>query len=100
MGIINLYDKVTYTSTAKQPIAVEEPETVFAGKPILDDAKVITLAQYDTSTKNAVTAHRLKDYRRKSFRLALLPNVEILFDKVLEGSVYWNGLLHNESPYS
>lgn len=74
----------------------ESVETIFKGKPILNDAVEVTLAEYDVDTKDAITAHHLKDYRRKVFNLKLLPKINLLFDRVLEGSDYWNGLLHTQ----
>lgn len=100
MGIIALYNKIDSNISVEQPHVIVEPEVTFAGRPIVPDAKIVTLAEFDVNTKNAITAHHLKDYRRKSFHLALLPKIDILFDKLLEGSDYWNELLHNESPYS
>lgn len=100
MGTIAYYNQLCSRNIVKQPEVVKEPEEVFKGRPILPDAKEITLAEYDVDTKDAITAHHLKDYRRKRFNLVLLPDIITLFDKVLEGSDYWNGLLHNESPYS
>lgn len=100
MGTISYYAKLFTPVEVEQPILLKEPEKEFAGKSILSDAKEITLAEYDVDTKDAITAHHLKDYRRKRFNLILLPKVEILFDRVLEGSEYWNALLHNESAYS
>lgn len=51
-------------------------------KPVfhISTAKDITLAEYDVSSQGTVTAHRLKDYRRKSFSLVLLPNVKTVLD--------------------
>lgn len=83
----------------KQPHVVTPPEIVYKGKPLLEDAKDITLAEYSVDTKDVITAHRMKDYRRKQFNLVLLPKIDTLFHKVLEGSEYWGALLHNESPY-
>ena len=100
MGIINYYSRLYNNVGIKQPVHIKSPEEVARGKPILKDAKEITLAQYDVDTKDAITAHNLKDYRRKRFNLVLLPKVNIIFDRVLEGSEYWNGLLHHESSYS
>ena len=100
MGTIQYYNKLLGSVYAKQPEVLREPKDVCIGKPILQDAINVTLVEYDTSTKDAITAHRIKDYRRKRFNLRLLPKVNILFDHVLEGSSYWNELLHNESAYS
>ena len=100
MGAIYYYSRLYGDTIVTQPIVTKSPEEVYAGFPLLEDAKLITLAQYDRNTKELLTAHRMKDYRRKRFNLVLLPDVDILFDRVLEGSDYWNALLHNESPYS
>lgn len=100
MGVISYYSKLYGTTNIKQPITIEEPEVVFKGRPILYDAKTITLAEFNQDSKNAITAHHLKDYRRKTFNLVLLPKIDILLDSILEGSEYWNAKLHNESPFS
>lgn len=101
MGQIDLYTQL-YASRVpvKQPVVTQPPEVVYAGFPLLEDAKDITLAEYDRNTKDVLTAHRMKDYRRKTFNLILLPKVDIMFDAILEGSDYWNALLHDESPYT
>lgn len=70
------------------------------GLPIIEDAKKITLAQYDRVSKNAITAHNLSDYRRKSFNMLLLPKVQTWFELLLEGNEYYAEKLSVESPYS
>lgn len=101
MGQIDLYGCLHSLNTyAKQPVVTQSPEEVYAGYPLIEDAKPITLAEYDRNTKDVITAHHMKDYRRKQFNLILLPKVDIFFDLILEGSDYWSALLHNESPYS
>lgn len=84
----------------RQPTVVKSPEEVSRGLPIVVDARDITLAEYEPITKDAITAHRLKDYRRKSFNLLLVPKVNILFDTLLKGSKYYEELLSTQSPYS
>lgn len=84
----------------KQPTILKTPEQIHKGKPILNDAVRVTLAEYDVDTKDAITAHHLKDYRRKRFNLMLLPKFHTMFDSMLEGSEYWYGLLHDEGPYT
>lgn len=98
---IDLYDAL-YRShgKVKQPIVTQSPEEVVIGLPLVEDAKEITLAQYEPVTKDLVTAHRLKDYRRKSFNMMLLPKVDVLFDKFLEGCAYYAERLNSTSPYS
>ena len=100
LGTLRLYESLFPLPTVVQPVKIKEHEHVFAGKPILSDAKELTLAQYDVVSKNAITAHNLKDYRRKNFNLVLLPKVDNMFIRVLEGSVYWSELLQNDSPFS
>ncbi|MCM1218621.1 MAG: hypothetical protein NC548_29380 [Lachnospiraceae bacterium] len=100
MGIISLYSRLYGDKLIKQPEVVTSPEEINESVPILEDAKDITLAQYSKYTQDVLTAHKIKDYRRKRFNLVLLPKVTVTFDRILEGSEYWNALLHNESPYS
>lgn len=100
MGVIELYGRLYDGMLVKQPVVPKEPDLTVPSVPLLEDAKDITLAQYDKYTKDILTAHRMKDYRRKRFNLVLLPDADILFDKILEGSDFWNALLHDESPYS
>ena len=97
MGTISKYAQLMTTTRAVQPVVLKEPQEVLKGNNILPDAVVVTVAEFDVSTKNAITAHHIKDYRRKRFNLRLLPKVETLFDKLLAGSDYWNELLQNES---
>lgn len=99
MGVIKLYTQVYSEMRAKQPEVVKQPDEISQGLPIIPDAVDVTLAEYDITTKNAITAHHLKDYRRKRFNLNLLPEIHTLFDSLLEGSDYWNELLHNEDAY-
>lgn len=96
MGYVDLYLKLLPNVTVQQPVVVKQPEEVSIGLPILSDAVNVTLAEYDVNTKNAITAHHIKDYRRKKFNLVLLPRINILFDRVLEGSPYWGERLHNK----
>lgn len=80
-----------------QPNPIEEAQE---GYPIIEDAKKITLAQYDRISKNAITAHNISDYRRKSFNMLLLPKVHTMFESLLEGSEFYAQKLQVESPYN
>lgn len=100
MSVIHYYGKLCKYTSVTQQEPMKEYEHVFEGKPILPDAKQVTLAEYDVDTKNAITAHHLKDYRRKVFNLALLPKQTILFDKVLEGSKFWRERLQADSNFN
>ena len=100
MSVLHYYGELFDHKVPRQPKPYKEFNDVFAGKPVLDDATRVTLAEYDVDTKNAITAHHLKDYRRKQYNLVLLPKIEITFDKLLEGSPYWNELLHAKSNFN
>lgn len=101
MSIINLYDALPKRPLATLNLPKPAPEEKSKDyHPILDESRVVTLAEFDPVSKDAITAHRLKDYRRKTFNLTLLPDVHILLDDIMEGSTYWNAKLHNESPYT
>lgn len=100
MGVIDQYRQLFRDVSINQMPALNHIHEEPKGLPILKDAKNITLAEYDPSTKDAITAHHLKDYRKKRFNPILLPKIEIAFDKLLEGSDYWSELLHAKGPYS
>lgn len=53
----------------------------------LPTAKEITLAEISPAAREAVTAHRLADYRRRTYSLVLLPNIRVALDDLwdLEG---------------
>lgn len=101
MGQIDYYERLYAHKPGIKPITVIQPPEVnnkpLPFKPEIND---ITLAQYDLRTTDVITAHKLKDYRRKQFNFVLLPRVSTMFDKLLEGSPYWNELLKNEGTYS
>ena len=101
MGIIDYYAAVDHFKPVHPDIVLRPSKEVEQkAKPLLPDARQITLAQYDPTTKNTITAHRLKDYRRKTFRISLLPEIHLWLDDIMDGSVFWHDKLHNESPYS
>ena len=92
MGIIAYYQHIHNYGVQLKKTELATPGTVVPDLRV-DDAKPITLAEYNPKSKFAITAHRVKDYRKKSNSLILLPEVDILFDKLLEGSEYFGGLL-------
>ncbi len=100
MGVLQYYTRLCRDVTITQQETLKDPEEEFKGNKITNDAVDITLAEYDVDTKDVITAHHLKDYRRRHFDLVLLPKVDTLFDKILEGSSYWYELLHNESGHA
>ena len=93
MRAMEYFSQIHNFTTPVIPNVKPPVEEVFVGLPILNDAVNVTLAEYDVTMKNAITAHHLKDYRRKVFNLKLLPKINLLFDEVLKGSDYWRELL-------
>lgn len=74
-----------YTVDVHTPTIPEEKEAPSVLPLSMSDAKDITLASFDANTKDLITAHQLKDYRRKTFTLLLLPDVDIMYDQILKG---------------
>lgn len=68
---------------------IERPTPYVEKKPskskmfLMPTAKDITLAEYNASSSDAITAHRLSDYRRRRFSLTLLPDVRIILEDLL-----------------
>lgn len=50
---------------------------------VVNDVKPITLAEFNPVTSSLITAHKLKDYRRRNFTLTLLPDVHLPIDDLL-----------------
>lgn len=94
------YYKYVNNYAVSPPKKVEPKEESKVLELHLGEVKDITLAQYNPATKDIITAHNLKDYRRKTFTLLLLPKADIVFDRVLEGSPYYNEFLQHESLHS
>ena len=68
-----------------------EPLTPYKDAPVperrafqMSTAKEITLAEYNEASRDAITAHRLADYRQHRFSLVLMPEVYILMDEMLK----------------
>lgn len=92
MGVIAYYRHIHNYDIDLKPVERVTPGVIVPDLRV-DDVRVITLSEYSPVSKYAITAHRVKDYRKKSNSLILLPEVDILFDKLLEGSEYFAGLL-------
>ncbi len=80
-----------YRDSGWKPYAPPEPSSTPVFR--IPTARTITLAEYDPSSQGTITAHRIKDYRRKSYSLTLLPNVRTVLDdrfkplEVIEGAI-------------
>ena len=85
MGLLDNYAVIHNYSLKIDPIEVFDGSKYTEEKiDILPDAKHVTIAEISPVAKGKITAHRLKDYRRKSFSLMLLPDIELLIDNLLE----------------
>lgn len=83
MGLLSNYAAIhNYTIDVEpvKPYSEEEQKSVT----VLADAKQVTIAEISPIAKGKITAHKLKDYRRKSFSLILLPDIDLMLDKLLE----------------
>lgn len=83
MGLLDRYKIIFNFKVDVIPVKTYEnvkPKPVH----ILDDAHVVTIAEINPVAMGKVTAHRLKDYRRKTFSLMLLPDIQITLDELLK----------------
>ena len=92
MGIIDKYKYIHNYNVKLKDVPVVTPGSVVPAL-VIEDAKVITLAQFNQCSKSLVTAHRIQDYRHEGASLILLPEVDILLDRILEASEYYGKLL-------
>lgn len=72
---IKIYNRPTYI-TEKENSKIPE---------LILDSTPITLAEQQSLMRGKLTAHKLRDYRKNVFNLVLLPDVDILFDKLING---------------
>lgn len=85
MGLLDNYAVIHNYSLNIDPVEVfDESKYTEERVDILPDAKHVTIAEISPIAKGKITAHKLKDYRRKSFSLMLLPDVDLLIDSLLE----------------
>lgn len=61
---------------AQSVVEVEKKEPLFR----MNTGKDVTIAEFATVSQGAITAHKLKDYRRKNYTLVLLPNIHTVLD--------------------
>ena len=73
MGALSMIGQLVGSFPEIAPVWTPTPyEDVNKGRPLVKDAIEITLAEYNLDTKDMITAHHLKDYRQRTFRLAIL----------------------------
>lgn len=51
---------------------------------VIPDVVVLTNAEADSSSSQALTCHDLRDYRRTDFEFEFLPEVKIIFEELLK----------------
>ena len=83
MNILDKYSAIHNYGLDVKPVKVFKPAETDKME-ILSDMKTITIAEIHPASKPFLTAHRLKDYRRKTFSLLLLPDIELPLDKLME----------------
>lgn len=90
MDFLEKYGSLLGYSISEEPIPMYTPPPVKKRKYVVPKATRITLADNDDRSRDLVTAHNLKDYRRTSFNLVLLPSIELSYD-VIAREVYGLG---------
>lgn len=83
MGVLDNYSAIHNYSLNLTPVKRYE-ESKPKPVTILSDVKEVTIAEINPLAQGKITAHHLKDYRRKSFSLMLLPDISITLDKLME----------------
>lgn len=81
MGLLDRYAYIHNCGVSVEHIREYVP-TKTQSVHILSDIHPITIAEIDPKAMNTITAHKLKDYRRKTFSLMLLPDVHIMLDEL------------------
>lgn len=82
MGVLARYKYITNYGIQTEDIKPYTPAPKRQREYVPPDAKLITLADLDKRSKEYVTAHDLRDYRRTAFNLVLLPSVELSYDYI------------------
>lgn len=81
---MGLLDKYALIHNCRVDVELIKPYTPPKARSvhILSDIHPITIAEIDPKAMNTITAHKLKDYRRKTFSLMLLPDIHIMLDEL------------------
>lgn len=82
MGVLDKYRFVNNYGLSVDPYKPYIPPVQTKRQYIVPDAIPVTLSDLDPRSKDFVTAHDLKDYRRTSFNLVMLPAVELSYDAI------------------
>lgn len=90
MAFLDRYKYITNYGVSFEPYKPYVPPIRRKRKYVPPQVPTITVADIDTRSRDFITAHDLRDYRRTSFNLVLLPKVDLAFD-VISKEVYGLG---------
>ena len=82
MGVLDQYSVVHNYFYKKVEVEPYVPSENSAHIDLLSNAKRVTIAEISPAARGKITAHKLRDYRHKSFSLILLPEVNLLIDSI------------------
>lgn len=78
-----LVNNCTISQSVIKPVEYKKPPA----DSLVSDAVKVTLAQVDTAVSQVLTAHNLKDYRRRKFSLHLLEDITLPIDILIAQEV-------------
>lgn len=90
MAFLDKYKYVTNYGVSFESYKPYVPPVHKKRKYVPPEVPSITVADGDIRSRDFITAHDLRDYRRTSFNLVLLPKVDLAFD-VIAKEVYGLG---------
>lgn len=82
MGVLDRYRYITNYGLEIDPYKPYIPPKPVKRQYIVPEVIPVTIGELDPRSKNFVTAHDLRDYRRTSFNLVMLPAVELSYDAI------------------
>lgn len=88
MGLLSKYQYVTNREVNIEPKQYKKNRVRKPTPIIIKSESPVILAQYTEGVGEYITAHQLKDYRKRVFTLHLLPDVHILYSDFLNGAGY------------
>lgn len=82
MGVLDKYSLINNYGIDAEPYKPYIPPPVTKREYVVPEVIPVTVAELDSRSKNFVTAHDLRDYRRTSFNLVMLPAVTLSYDAI------------------
>lgn len=93
MGVLKRYNLITNYGIDTEEYKPYVPPERRKREYVVPEAVPITLADMDFRSADFITAHDLRDYRRTSFNLVMLPSVELSYDTIALEVYNLNGCL-------